>query len=164
MGCSTVSFHCRPHIRKYLLVTLAPGERLSDPGALDLLGRLGAMFGTVVLHALLDEQIVDAPRSLITLVSMHDLCGKPASARGLKKFNGYAEQLYNEHAHAWLDWYRSALPTRVRDAIEVWRSRYGITEEDQPMWTAEKAYLRYRLRDRKLKRGGARYGTRRVSR
>jgi hypothetical protein len=145
------------------MVTLAPGERLCEPGSQELLRRLTETFGVPVLHAQLDAALRERPQSRLTLVTKEE-CSVAVSGKSLARFNAYAEAVYNNHSHAWLDWYRSTLPARVRDAIELWRSRYGVTEEDQPISTAEKAYLRFRQKDRVLHRGGARFGTRYVRR
>lgn len=142
------------------MVMLAPGERLCEPGAQDLLQRLSVVCGARVLHVLSDETLRSTPASRLTLVTaQHD--PRPIGTDKLNRFNGHVERLYNEHAHRWLDWYRGVIPTQLRDAIELWRSRYGITEEDQALWTAEKAYQRYRKRNNEvLRHGGARFGPR----
>jgi hypothetical protein len=142
------------------MVTLAPGERLCEPGAQDLLRRLGATFATTVLHAQLDDHLRERPAALLALVTVpHE--PKPVPNDRLNRFNGHVERLYNDHAHRWMDWYRGVMQAKVRDAMELWRSRYGITEDDQALWTAEKAYLRYRKRNNQvLHHGGARYGPR----
>jgi hypothetical protein len=141
------------------MVRLAAGERLSD--AHDLVDRFSEVIGHRVLHVPGDAQLRDRPRSLL-----HVLVEAPAPLPKLaferaKRFNAIADRAYYAHSHQWMDWCRSTLSVRVRDAIQMWRSRYGITEEDQALWTAEKAYYRYRQKRLTLyKHGGARYGTR----
>lgn len=158
MGCQKISIHCYPHIRRYLLVRLSPGERLSD--AHELLDRLSEALGIRISHAPLDDQLSERPRSRLELVVFTKQPVSISTERA-KRFGAVADRSYNSHSHHWMDWYRATMHVPVRDAIRVWRSRYSISEGDQALLTAEKAYYRYRQRNAEpMRRGGPRYGPR----
>lgn len=162
MGQTVVTVHVLPHIRRYLLVRLAPGERLAEPTTQDLIEHMSRALHLEVLHVQPDPHPHPGAKSTLKLlVREPPLAGLGSNA--LDRLNGMLEETYRRHSHTWMDWLRDTTGAAISTCLETWRSRYGVNEEDQAFETARIAYARYRKRaGRMLPRGGARYGPRQV--
>lgn len=161
MGQGIVTIHVLPHIRRYLLVRLAPGERLAEPTTQDLIDHMSRALRLDVLHVEPDAQ--PGARSAIMLrvrrMPEDGLVARNAAAR----MNGMLEETYRRHSHTWMDWLRDTTGAGIATSLEMWRARFGVTDDDQAFETARIAYARHRKREgRMLARGGARFGPRQV--
>ncbi len=156
MGSNTYVLPVKPHIRKYLMVRLAPGERLADLDTRDLVHDISRQLRVSVHHAQLDATASSRPSSLLTLVLAAPLVAVPRPLE-VKGTNFYLESHYTRHAHTWMDQVGAMLGLSISAVLVNWRARYSITEEDQPFETARRAYARYRERHgRMLPHGGVR--------
>jgi len=161
MGQGIVTIHVLPHIRRYLLVRLAPGERLAEPTTQDLIEHMSRALHLEVLHVQPDPHT--GVKSALKLLLRNEPPGASLSGTALDRLNYMLEETYRRHSHTWMDWLRDTTGAGISTCIETWRARYGVSEEDQAFETARIAYARYRKRaGRMLPRGGARYGARQV--
>ena len=143
MGSNVLVLPVKPHVRKYIMVRLAPGERLADLDTQELVQALSERLRVEVLHAKPDERLLTEPSVLLPLVRTGNY------DPGLRRYEAasyFLEQTYTRHAHAWMDHMRSTLRLGITAVMYNWRARYGITEEDQPYETARRAYARHRER------------------
>jgi hypothetical protein len=145
MGQNLVAIHVLPHVRKYLNVRLAPGERLADPTTQDLVAHMTRILAVRVLHVEPDPREPTGAKSLLRIV-----CASGAdidvSSRRLRRLNAMVEELYRQHSHEWMDWLRAATNAPITTALNTWRSRYGINDDDQDFETARMGYVRHRRR------------------
>lgn len=161
MGQTVVTIHVLPHIRRYLLVRLAPDERLAEPTTQDLIDHMSRALRLHVLHV--QPDVEPGTRSAVRLLVRDVPPGGHVGCNALDRLNGMLEETYRRHSHTWMDWLRDTTGAAISTCLDTWRSRYGVNEEDQAFETARIAYARYRKRaGRMLPRGGARYGPRQV--
>lgn len=158
MGQGFVTIHVLPHIRQYLLVRLAPGERLAEPTTQDLINHMSRLLRVQVLHAACTDPSNRPKSSLQLLVRDAPAHGGRWSRDTAQEFNGMLEETYRRHSHTWMDWLMDTTGAGVSVSLEAWRTRYGVTEKHQAFETARRAYARHREREgRMLPHGGARY-------
>lgn len=161
MGQGIVTIHVLPHIRRYLLVRLAPGERLAEPTTQDLIDHMSRALRLDVLHVAPDKD--PGTKSAVRLLVRTLPASGHVGSNALDRLNGMLEQTYRRHSHTWMDWLRDTTGASIMTSLDTWRSRYGVSDEDQAFETARMAYARHRKRvGRMMPRGGARFGSRQV--
>ncbi|MBL8002856.1 MAG: hypothetical protein JNL05_12945 [Flavobacteriales bacterium] len=157
MGSTIYSLYTRPHIRKYLMVRWAPGEQLADPDVQQGLKAFSEVLRMPILSAVIDEEVKPKPCNQLHL-RVGPPTGQPPGKVMIGRFNYMAERLYREHFGAWCTYALQYTPRTVRQVVNDWHQRYGITDNDLPERTAEQSFWRYRQRNGLvLPHGGSRW-------
>ena len=68
------------------------------------------------------------------------------SPKGIVDFNSFVENIIKAELHSFIDFSRS-LKIRQAKAVELFREKYNITEEDIAFDSFKKSYRRYRIKE-----------------
>ncbi len=139
-----IRIYVKPYVRKYVLARLCqPHRLLLDEGAQTLWDTLErSLRGRTLVQVVNDyDPDTDQPKGYLTLL----IVPGPRQQADISHWHHrtvtgkLTKACLNEMALR-VNWYRCRLGKRTREAIELWRRSYGITEEDHPLLTAERIY------------------------
>ena len=144
-----IRIYVKPYVRKYVLARLCQPDRLLlDEGAQTLWDTLErSLRGRTLVQVVNDfDPLTDRPVGyLVLLVIPKDRQQADISHWHHRTVTGKLTKACLNEMALRVNWYRCRLGKRTREAIELWRRSYGITEEDHPLLTAERIY-HHRLR------------------
>jgi len=130
----------RRHIRKYLLVKLDPARCDTSPFSREL-QRMIADLCSMRLTALATEP-KPPPTPVLTVLSLVvPMLDVPPVKHN--QILDLVEDTYRKEYHSMVDAVYLGMGVTLKDAIELFRRQYDITEDDYPRTASERCYERY---------------------
>lgn len=141
----------RKHIRKYLLRKLDPATAPTTPYAEEINRSIAEL---LTLRLLVDadtapadpastdpEKPVSSSKKLSLKVSTGFATDLPLATHSM--ILDMVESVYRREFHHEVDMLHLTFSVPLQDAIQLFRSQYGITEDDYPLRNSEKCYHRH---------------------
>jgi hypothetical protein len=143
-----IAIYVKSYVRKYVLSRLAGSDRYLTAEDRALWGRLqGALSGRLLVEVLKEHDVDDRPRQRVLLLVQPNRSGRYELSPYKHRYVAAAlTKAYLEEMCAWVDWHWPRSNRRIIDSLDLFRRRYGVSEDDHQLTTAERVYRIHRRR------------------